>query len=118
MSELLGDGVKKGGHSESFSVIYQKANDILQCWSSSGSHARIQEISSGGGGPGRSDKKSSDNVFLVLSLFYRSQTVNFQRNLFYKVPEGVQHFPGAGGVQLLTGGGVQLLIPYRNPYNL
>ena len=24
----------------------------------------------GGGGPGQSDKKSSDNVFLVLSLFY------------------------------------------------
>ena len=26
---------------------------------------------------------------------------------------GVQLFPGGGG-----GGGVQLLIPYRNPYNL
>ena len=33
----------------------------------------------GGGGPGQSDKKSSDNVFfLVLSLFYRSQMVNFK----------------------------------------
>ena len=49
----------------------------------------------------------------------------FQRNLsFFKVPEGVQHFPGGGGgeVQLFPGGGggkgVQLLIPYRNPYNL
>ena len=35
-----------------------------------------------GGGPGQSDKKSSDNVFfvyfLVLSLFYRSQMVNFK----------------------------------------
>ena len=40
----------------------------------------------GGGGPGQSDKKSSDNV---------------QRNLsFFKVSEGVQHFPGGGGVQL------------------
>ena len=38
-------------------------------------HARIQEFSSGGGGgPGQSDKKSS----LVLSLFYRSQLVNFK----------------------------------------
>ena len=37
----------------------------------------------GGGGPGQSDKKSSDNV---------------QRNLsFFKVSEGVQHFPGGGG---------------------
>ena len=36
-------------------------------------HARIQEIfvgGGGGGGPGQSDKKSSDNVFLVLSLVY------------------------------------------------
>ena len=29
-------------------------------------------------GPGQSDKKSSDNDFLVLSLFYRSQMVNFK----------------------------------------
>ena len=51
--------------------------------------------------------------------------VNFKEILsFFKVPEGVQHFPG-GGVQLFPGGGVQLfpggvqlLIPYRNPYNL
>ena len=35
----------------------------------------------GGGGPGLSDKKSSDVVFLfflVLSLFYRIQMVNFK----------------------------------------
>ena len=38
--------------------------------------------------------------------------VNFKEiYLFFKVPEGVQLFPGGGG-------GVQLLIPYRNPYNL
>ena len=63
------------------------------------------------GGPGQSDKKSSDNVFfvlfffvLVLSLFYRSQMVNFQRNpLSFKVPEGVQHFPG--GSNFFQGGG-------------
>ena len=59
-------------------------------------------------------KKKSDNVFffffffLVLSLFYRYQMVNFKEIYqFFKVPEGVQLFPG----------GVQLLIPYRNPYN-
>ena len=61
----------------------------------------------GGGGPGQSDKKSSDKVFfiyfLVLSLFYR-------RNLsFFKVPDGVQHFPG--GVQLFSGGGSNCLFP-------
>ena len=33
------------------------------------------------GGPGQSDKKSPDNVFfLVLSLFYWSQMVNFEEN--------------------------------------
>ena len=76
----------------------------------------------GGGGPGQSDKKSSDNVFLVLSLFLRKSNGQFQRNLsFFKVTEGVQHFPGGGGVQHFPGGGsnlFQLLIPYRNPYNL
>ena len=52
-----------------------------------------------GGGPGQSDKKA---------IIYH----------FSRVPEGVQHFPG-GGVQLFPGGGgVQLLIPYRNPYIL
>ena len=41
-------------------------------------HALIQEFSSGG--PGQSDKKSSDVFFffLVLSLFYRSQMANFK----------------------------------------
>ena len=87
----------------------------------------------GGGGPGQSNKKSSDVfwffwfffliffLFLVLSLFYRSQNGQFQINLsFFKVPEGVHQFPGGGegGPTFSRGGGVQLLIPYRNPYNL
>ena len=44
--------------------------------------------------------------------------VNFEKNIIFKVPEGVQHFrggptfSGGGG----GGGGVQLLIPYRNYY--
>ena len=51
-------------------------------------HARIQEFSSGGGARQSDKKKSSDNVvcvffvffcfFLVLSLFYKSQMVNFK----------------------------------------
>ena len=41
----------------------------------------------GGGRPGQSDKKSSDNVgfFLVLSLFYRSQMVNFKEMYHFVV---------------------------------
>ena len=32
--------------------------------------------------------------------------VNFKENYhFFKVPEGVQRFPGGGGVQLFPGGG-------------
>ena len=48
--------------------------------------------------------------FFVLSLFFRSQMVNFKENYHFSRFQGVQLFPG--------GGGVQLLIPYRNPYNL
>ena len=46
--------------------------------------------------------------FLVLSLFYRSQMVNFKEIYHFS-----NFFRGGGG-----GGGGQLLIPYRNPYNL
>ena len=66
----------------------------------------------GGGCPGQSDKNCADNVFiLVLSLLYRSQMVSFK--VMYHFSRF--HFPR---VQLFPGGGVQLLIPYRNPYNL
>ena len=56
-------------------------------------------------GLGQSDKKSSDNVFFSPQLILQKSNGQFQRNLtFFKVPEGVQHFPG-GGVQLFSGGG-------------
>ena len=52
------------------------------------------------GGPGQ-----SDNVFLVLSLFYRSQMVNFKETFHFSrferrgsnIFQGVQLFPGGGG---------------------
>ena len=54
------------------------------------------------GGPGQSDKKSSDNVvFFFFFFFFSPQLIlqksngQFKRNLsFFKVPEGVQLFPG------------------------
>ena len=63
------------------------------------------------GGPGQSDKKSSD-VFFCFFLFFFSPPLilhksngQFQRNLsFFKVPEGVQHFPGGGGSNFFQGG--------------
>ena len=81
-----------------------------------GTDARIQEFSSGGGeGPGQSDKKSSDNDFFSPQLILQTSNGQFQRNLsFFKAPDGVQFFPGGPTFP----GGVQLLIPYRNPFNL
>ena len=68
----------------------------------------------GGGGRGQSDKKALTTIVLVLSLFYRSQMVNFKEIYrFSRLPMGSNFSRGA---QLISGG-VQLLIPYRNPYN-
>ena len=60
-------------------------------------------------------KKSSDSVvfffvffafFLVLGLVYRSQMVNFKEKIsFFKVPEGVQIFPGGSNFSRVGGGG-------------
>ena len=50
----------------------------------------------GGGGSGQSDKKAQ--------LILQKSNAQFQRNLsFFKVPEGVQHFPG--GTTFSRGGG-------------
>ena len=69
-------------------------------------HARIQEFSSGVGGPGQSDKKSSDNRFFSPQLILLKSNGLFRRKLsFFKVPEGVQHFPGGGGSIFFQGGG-------------
>ena len=77
------------------------------------SHARIQKISSGGVGEGegrgQSDKKTSDNVLYSPQLILQKSNGQFQRNLsFFKVLEGVQHFPGGwvgGGSNFFQGGG-------------
>ena len=68
----------------------------------------------GGGGVQVSLTKSSDNVFFIFYFYFlfspqlilQKSNGQFQRNLsLFKVPEGVQHFPGGGGVQLFPGGG-------------
>ena len=67
-------------------------------------HARIQDFRQGG--PGQSDKKSPDNVFLflVLSLFYLSQMVNFEENYhFSRFQRGSNIFQG-GGSNFFQGG--------------
>ena len=58
---------------------------------------QIQEFSFVRGGPGQTDKKSSD-VFFSPQLILQKSNGQFQRNLsFFMVPEWVQHFPGVGG---------------------
>ena len=70
-------------------------------------HARIQEFSSGGGGVQVSlTKKKKEMVNL-------KETYHFSRS-----QRGSNIFQGGGGPTFSRGGGVQLLIPYRNPYNL
>ena len=44
-------------------------------------HDRIQEFSSGGGGPGQFHKKSSDDVFLSPQLILQKSNGQFQRNI-------------------------------------
>ena len=55
----------------------------------------------GGEGPGQSDKKAVTTIFLVLSLFYRSQMVNFKEIYrFSRLQIGSNFFQG---VQLFQG---------------
>ena len=65
-------------------------------------------------------KKISDNVFLVLlvvrHLFYRIWFIS-KKIITSEVPEGLQHFSRGGGGPTFSRG-IQLLIPYRIPYNL
>ena len=63
------------------------------------------------GGPGQHDKKkSSDNFFFlsVLSLFYRSQMVNFKEIYHFSSSRGgptFSNFPGGRGSNFFQGGG-------------
>ena len=75
-------------------------------------HAQIQDFLPGGGGGGGGGvqvsltKKALTFFFFFFfspQLILQKSNGQFQRNLsFFKVPEGVQHFPG--GVQLFPGG--------------
>ena len=76
------------------------------------------------GGPGQSDKKKALTFFFFFFFFFfvfffspqlilQKSNGQFQRNLsFFKGSRGGPTF--SRGVQLFPGGGVQLLIPYRN----
>ena len=73
----------------------------------------------GGGGPGQSDNKALTTFFfLVLSLFSEVKWSISKKTFIFQGSRGGPNFSGGGGVQIFQGGGVQLLIPYRSPYNL
>ena len=70
------------------------------------------------GGPGQSDKKSSDNFFFFSpQLILLKSNGQFQRNLSFSRFQKGSNVSGGGGGPIFSRG-VQLLIPYRNPYNL
>ena len=57
-------------------------------------------------------KKALTRFYFSPQLISKKSNGQFQRNLFFKVPEGVQHFTGGGGSNFFQGGGgVQLPIP-------
>ena len=79
-------------------------------------HARIQEFSSGGGGGDFISPQLMTTFFLVLSLFYRSQMVNFKENYhfsrFQRGPNIFQWGPTfSRGVQVFPGWGSDCLFP-------
>ena len=82
------------------------------------SHARIQDFLVGG--PDQSDKKALTTfLFFIFSpqLILQKSNGQFQRNLsFFQGSRGGPTFSRGGGPTFSRG--VQLLIPYRNPYNL
>ena len=83
-----------------------------------GGSRNFREGGGGGrGGPGQSDKKALTTFFFFFSpqLILQKSNGNYH---FSRFRRGSNIFQEGGGVQHFPGGGVQLLIPYRNPYNL
>ena len=76
----------------------------------------------GGGGPGQSDKKALTTCFFFgffsPQLILQQSNGQFQRNLSFFNSRGGPTFSRGGSNFFQGGGEVQLLIPYRNPYNL
>ena len=79
-----------------FFSVYQRLASMYRC-----ADPGIFIRGGGGEGPGQSDKKALTTIFLVLSLFYRSQMVNFKEIYrFSRLQMGSNFFQG---VQLFLG---------------
>ena len=69
----------------------------------------------GGGGPGQSDKKALTAVFFSPQLILQKSNGQFNEIYhFSRFQRGSNIFQGGPTFSR----GVQLLMPYRNPYNL
>ena len=69
----------------------------------------------GGGGPGQSDKKKPlQRFFLSSAYFTEVKWLISKKTHFSRLQRGSNIFQGVPTFSK----GVQLLIPYRNPYNL
>ena len=70
----------------------------------------------GGGGVGVQVNltKSSDNLFLVLSLFYSRKWLISKKTIIFQGSRGGPTFSRGGGSNFFRGGGFQLLIPIEN----
>ena len=97
---LLQPDTGLGAHASLCTAIWTPCFPVYTLLSMRGS--RIFRRGWGGGGSGSIWQKSPDNGFLVLSLFYWSQMVNFEENYHFSrfqrgsniFQGGVQHFPG------------------------
>ena len=68
----------------------------------------------GGGGPGQSDKKALTTFFLSSAFFTEVKWLISKKTHFSRFQRGSNIFQGVPTFFK----GVQLLTPYRNPYNL
>ena len=73
------------------------------------------------GGPGQSDKKSCFFFFFFLAYFTEVKWLISKKTIIVQGSRGCPTFSrgggGGGGGGPTFSRGVQLLIPYRNPYN-
>ena len=109
-------------HSSSCVVYFRFSGTLFPVSMIDGDHAQIQEFSSGWVQVSLTKKKALTSFFffLALNLLYRSQMVNFKEIYhFSRFQRGSNIFREGGGSNFLQGGGgVQLHITFRNPYNL
>ena len=107
-------------------LIFYEMKKQLDCWIETETYSTRnfrRGVGWGGGDPGPSDIKNalttcffeSTTYFTEVEWLLSKKIIIFQRS---RGGGGVHHFPGGPTFSKGGWGGVQLLIPYSNPYNL